>query len=264
MSDESGASTQASREDGVTDPKLAIHVSEGTIIIERTNSEEHQILNRIVGILDVITERMDSNQHAQSKGFVITDSNEVGHAQTQKEHHLVGRKGHYLDWMHVINVAFVAYIAFVAIVPAVLSTFFGAAVYAATSDSPGASIHRGDLMVAKIMPVSKMRIDDVLLLRNEFTWNLDVRQVRAISTSSNGDLTTITTESSADAASSDSYTLKSTTSVHKIRSFIPKIGDSSIILTSIYMKIGGGLFLLLLNIHVHFYRVRQRRAQGNH
>lgn len=253
-----------SDESGITDPKMAICVSEGTVIIERTNSEEHQILNRIVEILDVITERLGADQHAQRTDSVITESNQFGHAQISKGHHLVGLKGHHLDWMHVINVAFVAYIAFVAIVPAVLSTFFGAAVYAATSNSPGASIHRGDLMVAKIMPVSKMQVDDVLLLRNEFTWNFDVRQVRAISTSSNGDLTTITTESNADATSSDTYTLKSTTSIHKIESIIPKIGDSSIILTSIYMKIGGGLFLLMLNIIAHFRRVRQRRAQENH
>ena len=171
-----------------------------------------------------------------------------------------GLNGRHLDWLHIINIAFIAFIALVAVVPALLSTYFGIVVYASSSSSMNASIYQGDLMVSKLMPASKLHLGDVVLLRNEHTWDLEVRQVTVASTPSGGDLTTITTETEKGAVSSDSYILNSATPIHKITSVIPKFGDLMIILTSIFAKIGIGLSLLILNIVVQIRRSRKRRA----
>ena len=243
------------------------------------NADELQILFRIAKILDVITERLSLSQDVQSVGVAsqLTDAheqvksvalsqpvaNDDDNIHGPKRHHVDWGRRHHVDWMHFINFAFVAYIACVSVIPPVLSAYFDTAVYAATSSIPGATIYRGDLMVSKFVPVSKLNVNDVVLLRDEHTWNLKVRKVQDISTLGGGALTTITTGSDLGAASRNSYTLNSATRIHKVTSVIAGIGSLSIIVTSIFVKIGGGLFILTLNIIVHIRRVRRRSLNAN-
>ena len=292
MPDEIPASAQTPRTDGQQSQKMVIYMPEGAVIIERTGAEEHahsagdvipeqtnvheqaqpmgatsertnideqQVLYRIAKILDGITERMSVNQLAQAVG-AIREPNERGHFNRLKRHQVREQRK---DWMHIINIAFIALVALVAIVPAALSTYFGIEVYASRSDSANVSIYQGDLMISKLVSASKLNVGDVLLLRNEHTWHLEVRQVTFISTSSSSgiDLTSITTESDAGAVSRDSYNIISATHIHKVTSVIPKFGDFMVVFTSILTKITVGLFFLILNIAVQIRRARKRRAE---
>ena len=220
------------------------------IIPEHAKTDEHQILYRIVEILDGITKRMDLNEQAQPVGAPTLERTTVNeppqpvvavapeHASLGNIHRPNGHyiRGYHLDWLHAFNIAFIAFIAFVAVVPALLLTYFGIAIYASSSTNMNSSIYQGDLMISELMPVSRLNLGDVVLLRNEHTWDLEVRQVTVASTPSGGDLTTITTETEKGAVSSDSYILNSATPIHKITSVIPKFGDLMIILTSILQR----------------------------
>ncbi|MDP1711780.1 MAG: hypothetical protein Q8K86_04910 [Candidatus Nanopelagicaceae bacterium] len=234
MSDEGVAPENLSQKIGKKGQTMVIYLPEGAVIIDRSDVPSGSLP------ADVSNENIRLNTTRESS------------KQQVREQHL--------DWLHIFNISFIAFIALVALFPTLLSTFFGTAIYASSSSSAQASIYRGDLMVSKIIPASELNLGDVLLLRNEFSWDFEVRQVTVSSTSAAGDLTTIATESETGAASSDSYVLDSRTRVHKITSVIPKLGDATIILTSIAAKIGIGISLLALNVIVQFRRARRRRA----
>jgi len=235
MSDEGAAPENIPQKVGKKGQTLVIYLPEGAVIIDRSDVAAGSLP------ADVATEHIRFDK-----------------TQEQVKHHV--REQH-LDWLHVFNIAFIAFIALVALFPTLLSTFFGTAIYASSSSSAQASIYRGDLMVSKIIPASELNLGDVLLLRNEFSWDFEVRQVTVSSTSIDGELTTIATETETGAASSDSYVIDSATLVHKITSVIPKLGDATIILTSIAAKIGIGVSLLALNVVVQLRRARRRRAR---
>lgn len=228
-------------------------------ISERTNAAEHQILYRIAEILDVVAERIDVRQPAQPLAVVIPEVRRVDDLPEAKAHHINWTKKHPIHWMHLINFLFVAYVAFSLIVPTLLSTFLKTEVYAASSSSSSANVHRGDLMISKLMPVSHLNVNDVVLLRNGHSWNLEVRQVQAISASAAGNTTSITT-GSGGSSNVDSYVLNSATRIHKVTTIIPGIGDLSLALTSLSARIGGYLFLFILNIIVYSRRGRRRHV----
>lgn len=234
MSDESAVPGNVPQKIGKKGQTMVIYLPEGAVIIDRSDVASGSLP------ADVTTEniRFDKPREPIKQ-----------HVREQS-----------LDWLHIFNISFIAFIALVALFPTVLSTFFGTAIYASSSSSAQASIYRGDLMVAKIIPASESHLGDVLLLRNEFSWEFEVRQVTISSTSVADDSTTIATETETGAASSDSYVLDSHTRVHKITSVIPKLGDATIILTSIAAKIGIGISLLALNVVVQFRRARRRRS----
>lgn len=234
MSDESATPGNAPQKVGKKGQTMVIYLPEGAVIIDRSDVTSGSLP------ADVTTENIRLNRDRPSV-----------------KHHV---REHQLDWLHIFNMAFIAFIALVALFPTVLSTYFGTAVYASSSSSAHTSIYHGDLMVSKIVPTSELKFGDVLLLRNEFSWDFEVRQVTVISTPNGGDLTTITTENETGATSSDSYVIGSATPIHKITSVIPKLGDVTIILTSIPAKIVIGISLLVLNVAVQFRRARRRRV----
>lgn len=234
MSDEGAAPESIRQKVGKKGQKMVIYLPEGAVIIDRS---------------DVTSESLPVDVATENLSFDRT-------REPVKQH----LRGHHLDWLHIFNILFIAFIALVALFPTFLSTVFGIAIYASKSNSAQASIYRGDLMISKIVPASELKLGDVLLLRNEFSWNFEVRQVTVSSTPVGGKVTTIATETKEGSASSDSYVLDSTTPVRKITSVIPKLGDATIILTSIAAKIGIGVSLLALNVFVHFRRARRRRA----
>lgn len=164
-----------------------------------------------------------------------------------------------LNWVHGINTLLVAYVLMVAIVPAVMSSAFGTAVYASKVAHPGALIAKGDLMVCTELPASQLKVNDVLLVRDGNSWRLDVRQVTSVATT--GDLSTITTASTGGAAIDKTYVLPKDGGSYKVSRVIPKLGYVPIVLSSTIAKVLGGLFILVLNLMVHYRRLRRRRLE---
>jgi hypothetical protein len=234
MSEESDALARISQQDSKNGQVLVIYLPEGSVIIDR------MAVGVVAQPVDVISEN------------ISVDNIHGSHGHHARESHL--------DWLNIFNITFIAFIALVALVPTLLSTIFGVAFYASSSSNAQESIYSGDLMVSKLTPTSNLNLGDVLLLRNEYTWKLDVRRVTIASTRDAGDLTTIATESDKGSASSDAYVLNSKTLVHRVTSVIPKFGDVTIILTSIFAKIGVGVTLLIINVVVQVRRMRKRRA----
>lgn len=169
------------------------------------------------------------------------------------------RRRRKLNWVHGINTLFVAYLLMVAIVPAVMSSAFGTAVYASKVAHPGVLIAKGDLMVCSELPASQLKVNDVLLVRDGNSWRLDARQVTSVATS--GDLSTITTASTDGAAIDKTYVLPKDGGSYKVSRVIPKLGYVPIILSSTIAKVLGGLLILVLNLTVHYRRLRRRRLE---
>ena len=169
------------------------------------------------------------------------------------------RRRRRVNWVHGINTFLVVYLLLVAIVPAVLSSAFGIAIYASKSSHPGALIASGDLMVCTELPASKLKVNDVLLVRDGNSWRLDARQVTSNTT--NGSLATITTASTGGVAIDKTYVLPEKSSAYVVSRVIPKLGYVPIVLSSTFAKISGGLFILILNLTVHYRRSRKRRLE---
>lgn len=169
------------------------------------------------------------------------------------------RRRRKLNWVHGINTLLVAYLLMVAIVPAIMSSAFGTAVYASKVAHPGALIAKGDLMVCTELPASQLKVNDVLLVRDGNSWRLDARQVTSITTT--GDLSTVTTASTGGAAIDKTYVLPKDGGSYKVSRVIPKLGYAPIVLSSTITKVLGGLFVLVLNLTVHYRRLRKRRLE---
>lgn len=169
------------------------------------------------------------------------------------------RRRRKLNWVHGVNTLLVTYLLLVAIVPAVMSSAFGTAVYASKSAHPGALISKGDLMVCTELPASQLKVNDVLLVRDGNSWRLDARQVTSVSTS--GSVTTVNTGSTGGAAIDKTYVLPKDSGSYKVSRVIPRLGYVAIILSSTIVKVLGGLFILVLNLTVHFRRLRRRRLE---
>lgn len=164
-----------------------------------------------------------------------------------------------MNWVHGVNTLLVGYLLLVAIVPAVLSSAFGMAIYASKSAHPGALIARGDLMVCTELPASKLKVNDVLLVRDGNSWRLDARQVT--SNTSDGALSTITTASTGGVALDKTYVLANNSGSYVVSRVIPKLGYAAILLSSTLVKVLGGIFILVLNLTVHYRRSRKRRLE---
>ncbi len=169
------------------------------------------------------------------------------------------RRRRKLNWVHGINTLLVVYLLMVAIVPAILSSAFGTAIYASKVAHPGALIAKGDLMVCTELPASQLKVNDVLLVRDGNSWRLDARQVTSVTTSN--DLSTITTASTGGVAIDKTYVLPKDGGSYKVSRVIPKLGYVPIVLSSTISKVLGGLFILVLNLTVHFRRLRKRRFE---
>lgn len=169
------------------------------------------------------------------------------------------RRRRKINWVHGINTALVAYLLIVAIFPAVMSSAFGMAVYASKNAHPGALIAKGDLMVCTELPASKLKVNDILLVRDGNSWHLDARQVTSISTA--GDLSTVSTASTGGVAIDKTYVLPRDSGSYKVSRVIPKLGIVPIILSSTIVKLIGGLLILALNLIVHYRRLYRRRLE---
>lgn len=173
------------------------------------------------------------------------------------------RRRRKLNIVHGINTALVAYLLIIAIFPALMSSAFGTALYASKVAHPGALIAKGDLMVCTELPASKLKVNDILLVRDGNSWHLDARQVTSIAAA--GDLLTVATASTGGAAIEKTYVLPKNSGSYKVSRVIPKLGIVPIILSSTIVKLLGGLLILALNLIVHYRRLYRRRLDlGSH
>jgi hypothetical protein len=99
----------------------------------------------------------------------------------------------------------------------------------------------------------------VLLVRDGNSWRLDARQVT--SNTINGGISTITTASTGGVAIDKTYVVPQNSGSYVVSRVIPKLGYAAIILSSTYAKVIGGLFILILNLTVHYRRSRKRRLE---
>jgi hypothetical protein len=171
-----------------------------------------------------------------------------------KQVHL--RRRYEIHWLHWLNLTYIVTIALVTFVPGVLSSLFGLGIFVAKTGDLNASINRGDIMITKTMPIFELAANDVFLIRNPNTWNLSIREVA--SKSMKADMTTISTLGRGGTGRTEVATVKSLTAIHRVMSVIPRLGFGLMGLTSILVKVTISLWLIGINLFVHWRRARSR------
>lgn len=174
----------------------------------------------------------------------------------QPVEHIVLRRRHKMDWVHTINIAFTFFVALVSIMPWLIAAIFGISVFGVKTSTPALDISRGDLIVSHALSADRVMVGDVVLLRDNNTWNLEIRQVTT--RTSAGATTTIATNSGASTPTRSVLSLANATSVHYCSSYIPFFGYFVMIFSSIALKILVVVSVLLLNVTVYFRRRRAR------
>lgn len=260
MSDRSEVSPQDSPESGSDQPKTVINLPDGAIIVERSNIEERQLLQRIAETLELLTARLGVKPQGQIPSYVITD--QVPLAPGREAHELITThiKHRHINWMHLINFVFVVIMAIALILPQLLSTAFGMTFHPSLVSHPEISINPGDILVTKSTPVSAISPKDLILITNDMTWDLDAHSVYAVSKADSAGMITLTESASGTVEPGEQYTLASSTRIHKITNVIPRVNNLAITTHIIYLKIALVLLVLLLNIVVFFVRRRRSHA----
>lgn len=179
-----------------------------------------------------------------------------GRSQRRPLEHIVLRRRHKIDWVHTINVAFTSFVALTSILPWLVTAVFGISAFGVTTSVPALNVSRGDLVVAHVLSVDRVVAGDVLLLRDNNTWNLKIRQVTT--KTSAGDTTTIATNSGVSTPTEDVLTLANATSVRYCSSYVPFFGYLVMIFASIALKTLVVVSVLILNVVVYFHRRRTR------
>lgn len=242
-----------------------IERNEGPVAETGKSSAELNLMYQIAQTLDQITKRMGQGNQlgitATPAGFsepfidseqeLLPVQDDAAVQQTPVE----CKKEHHIHWMHTVNVSFVAFITILALLPGTLATFFGVSLYSAHRSNFAGAIHKGDLMITRLTPISQLRTDDLILVRQSSTWTPEVRKVKQISATSNGLSTSITSETDKGVSSSSTISNNSNSIAHKVTRVVPSAGTIQDALNSIYVRVGIGLFLLSLNL---FGNVRRR------
>lgn len=180
------------------------------------------------------------------------------HSRRRVEH-IVLRRRHKIDWVHNINIAFTSFVALVAVLPWIITTVFGFSVFGAKTSSPALDIARGDLVISHAMPVNRVNSGDVILLRNNNTWNLQLRQVTSKTTT--GNTTTLITNSGKTTPMKDVFTVNNNSYVHYCSTYIPYFGYFTIFFTSIVLKTLVVVGVMTLNLVVYIQRRRGRHIE---
>lgn len=229
---------------------LIVRLSEGSEVLEAASMD-----------IDEKSENLSAkNLRKLATPFSHHPNSEIGRQSHTSGQILHRRKKRKTNWVRLLNIAFVVFVTLTAVIPALLSSALGIAIYAATSDAPDAKIFHGDLMLTKIMPANNLANNDVLLLHNDYTWNLEIRRVMDVSPV--GDLVKITTSDGIDQSSTDAYTVKKSTSMHKVTRVVPMFGYWLKSLTSVPAKILGGVVVIAVNVVVQIRRSRKRRTDS--
>ncbi len=163
------------------------------------------------------------------------------------------RRRRRINWLHVINLHFASYIAIVSVVPLLLSALFGISIFTAKSHIINGNIQSGQLLVAHEKAVAQLSKGDLVLFRSATSWRLLVRQVTDLTTT--GASTTISTNSGANTALTEVFTLDNYAQVRYVSSYIPFLGFVTMFFSYLGVKVLVVLGVLFANIFA-FYRRR--------
>lgn len=231
---------------------LIVRLPEGSEVLEASSIDideksESLSASQIRPLTSPFSRDSDLGTNRQRAGAVDTPPGQRTHRRKRRK----------TNWVRLFNIAFIVFVTLTALIPAFLSSVLGIAIFASSTDVPDAKIFHGDLMISQIVPAINLGGNDVLLLRNDYSWDMEIRRVISISTI--GSLVKITTSDGADQNSVDSYTVKQSMKMHKVTRVVPAFGYWLTILTSVPAKILGGLVLLAINLTVLFQRSRRLR-----
>lgn len=231
---------------------LILRLSEGSAVLEAASMDiDEKSENLSAQHLREITTPFSHDLDSGLNQF------RAGGVDAHPEQRILRRKKRKISWVRVLNIAFIVFVTLTALIPAFLSSILGIAIFASSTDVPDAKIFHGDLMISQIVPAINLGGNDVLLLRNDYSWDMEIRRVISISTV--GSLVKITTSDGADQNSVDSYTVKQSMKMHKVTRVVPAFGYWLTILTSVPAKILGGLVLIAINLTVQIQRSRRLR-----
>lgn len=233
------------------DRVLIVRLSEGSDVLEAASMEIDEKTDSLLArhpktVTTPFPQNSESNRDPQHGG---TANAPKGHFQRRKRRRT--------NWVRLINIAFIVFVTLTVITPVLLSSTLGIAIYASNTDAHDAKIHFGDLMISEIKPVIELNTNDVLLLHNEYTWQREIRRV--ISKSADGDMVKLTTSDGIDETSTDSYTVKHSTRIHKVTRVVPMFGYWLMILTSVPTKILVGLAVIVMNLTFQIRKARRLR-----
>jgi hypothetical protein len=243
VTDETAPDSTMSKSHGIKGRMMVVYLPEGSVTLDAT---EIDLGNLSPGALDQFLSSHSS----------LELSNQLLPPKIAHKSHLPKKRK--MRWIHGINIAFITYMLIVNITPMILTNYLNVAIYPSKVAHPGVSIFQGDLMIASVMPIADLKINDVLLVRDSNTWNLDVRQV--MSKASSGDMSIVVTVPTGGLPINKTYILQKSTDVHKITNIIPKLGYVPIVLASTMARIVAGLFWLIINIVARFRRARRGPA----
>ncbi|MBI3430488.1 MAG: hypothetical protein HY050_10680 [Actinobacteria bacterium] len=179
-----------------------------------------------------------------------------------RAHRLHLRRRRQVDWGLRISMLFISYLVLIAIVPIVLSSASGIAIQVSKTSLTNPLIARGDMMVYSKLPVSALKVGNVLLMRDENSWRFHIGEISSIT--ENGADSTIATTSTTSGGRSvthHSLVLPNTSEVNQVYQVIPKLGYLSLIFSSALVKVGGGVLILILNLIFHRRKWRPNRMQ---
>lgn len=243
--EEHSASFQLPPVDSKRGQMMMIYLPEGAVIVDRGEVTGGTVQSQSGG---------QSPDATQSAGADSVSSGTLG--QSREVEGIVLRRRHKIDWVHSLNIAFASFVALVSIAPWIITVVFGISYFGAKMDIPAMGVHRGDLIVSHILPVDRVVVGDVILLRNDNTWNLQLREVISIATT--GKSTTITTSGSQSASASNVIHFNNASKVRHGTSVIPFFGYFYLFLTSIALEAFVVASVLILNVVVYFRRRRAR------
>lgn len=225
---------------------LVVRLSEGSAVLEAASMEVDEKTGSLTAT------------HMEALTSPFANESELGVSRpSPQEQRMHRRKRRRTNWVRLINIAFIVFVTLTVVTPVFLSSALGIAIYASDTDAHDAKIHTGDLMISEIKPVIELNNNDVLLLHNEYTWQREIRRV--ISKSVDGDMVKLTTSDGIDETSTDSYTVKHSTRIHKVIRVVPMFGYWVMILTSVPTKILVGLTVIAMNLTIQIRRARRLR-----
>ena len=162
-------------------------------------------------------------------------------------------------WSRVLNIAFVVTTSIALIGPAVMSSYFGISIHTVTTGSMRPTINPGDMIVAKVVTVSNLRTNDVVMLVNPESWSLQAHRIQTISSAVTG--TTITTKGDNNPVADKPVVIGNNSPVREVVQTIPKFGYVVSALSSPRGKILGLITLVLFNIAIVSNVLVRRRKE---
>jgi len=234
-------------------------VSNETPVVHLQTTLQEVVQLAAAEVLRITGATLNQTQNGDSSDIKTREESLGGSAAPSVAKNVHMRSWRKIHWVQDINIIFVAFLIIVAIAPSALSSGFGLAIYASKTSHPLVLISSGDLLVSQVTRASQLKVNDLLLVRDGNSWRLATRVVTAKTT--NGGFSTITTASTRGGIGDETNRLANNSRSYKVLHVTPKLGYVPIILASPIAKIGGGIFMLILNLAVYGKRFRRPRLE---